>query len=330
MRKHLLLLMLLLGLLAARLLQADVTKQTYVKLKTASGMFASEQTSTTAIRPNMKTDDELTSVSAVVGKRSLHQGRITRLDKDVCWDLDHGAKTYRESEIKLPEFKGKIDTEVEGKPDTTRNYRIVKSEFTVKKLDSARTINSFLCNGYVGTWTLVVEEIKTKKQSASIMTLTMWTTTPTDAIKQVQAEEAAFDKAYLAKLKADAAPEQSTMMGAEYLMTLGMTDTEMREGLKKAGEEMAKIQGYPIVTEIKWEVPVDTSARKKSESEPESRDQSGLPNISGMLNKALEKKFAPNPAEAGVVFSSYLEVKSIKVDPVPDKDFEVPEGYKKL
>jgi hypothetical protein len=243
--------------------------------------------------------------------------------------MNHDKKTYTESRLKPPE-PPKVETRVEGSGavDTVREYRVVKSEFAVRKLDTTRTINGFPCTGYIATWTLVIEKVKTREQSTSIMTMNEWTTPLTDVLKQAEAQEAAYAQAYAAKLGLPMSAEKAQTMGMAYLATVGMTEAEMAERMKGFGAELAKIQGYPIVTEVKWQVQGDTS---KSEEPEAPKSSSGMPSLGGMLGKALADKVMPktSAADAGVVFSTYIEVKAVKVGETSDADYEVPKGYKK-
>ena len=316
-------------------LRADVTKETFMSMKMAGGMVNMEQNSRTEIRPSMKLDDDMTKVKVtIISGKPQHKGTITRLDKGAYWYLDHDAKTWRELEIKMPEYKGKVEVEAKGSGQAPSKYRVVKSEFLVTKLDEKKDVNGWPCTGYVVKWTLVVEQESTREQSTSIMTTNLWTTETTEVIKTAQAEEKAFDDALMAKLNANVIPDKTKLMGAEYLIALGISQAAVTEGMIKAAEEMSKIQGYPIVTEVKWEVPGDTTAKKAPEAKPKSTGMFGLPNVRDMVGNAIEKKveeqIAPKPGQAGVVFTSHLEVKSLKVAAVPDKDFEIPEGYKKV
>jgi len=329
MKKYLLLL-----LATMFVLYADVTKETYSRMKMASGLVSSEITSKTETRADMRLNDDNVQTTTVFTGKPQHAGTITRLDKELIWHLNHGNKTYAESPLRLPEEKVKVEAEAKGQGDTVKDYRIVKSELTVKKLDSARTINGFPCTGYIATWTLVVEKIKTKEQTTSIMTLTEWTTPVIAVLKQAEAEEAAYNQAYLAKLglglvvPSPQSPVPSPMMGMQYLATLGMTEKDIAERLKGYGDELAKIQGYPIVTETKWTVPVDTTKAKQEVKHEESRLP---PSLGSLMGKVLTQNVIPKPSlgDAGVMFTFYLEVKSVSVGPTGDQDFEIPEGYKK-
>jgi hypothetical protein len=328
---------LILLLASALLLYADVSKETFTKTKMAAGMLSTEMVLESEIRPNMKLENNLMSAEVSIVRTGTYTGNIIRLDKDLMWDVNHDKKLYSESPIRLTSpgsTEGYSGGNVSAKRDTTKEYRVVKSEFTVKKLDSTKTINGFPCSAYLATWTLVTEEVKTKEQSTSIMTIKEWTTPESDLIKQAKTQEEAFQQAYTAKLSMTSTPDQSKVLGTEYLATMGMNEKELADKVKSNAAELAKIQGYPIVTETKWEVQGDTTKLKRADRDEEVEEPgtpTSLGGLQNMLGNAIAKQIAPKPDEsqAGVVFSSYMEIKSIKVGPTPDQDYEVPEGYKK-
>jgi len=316
------------------ILRADVIKQTYLTLTMAGGLVDMEQSTMTEIRADRKVDEDLTRMKAtIVGDKPQYTGRITRLDKGVYWYLDHDAKTWRKLEIKMPEYKGKVEVEAEGSGPALTKYRVAKSEFTVTKVPNKNDINGWSCTGYVVNWTLVVEEESAKKQATSIMTTCLWVTDTTATINRAEAEEKAFETALMARLNTNVLPDKSRLMGAEYLITLGISQADLSEGMLKAAEELSKIQGYPIITGVVWKVPPDTTAQPEHWNErPAGR--SGQPDVRGVLGQALEKRFVDEPlpraTHEGVMFASRLEVKSLQVEPVKDSDFEIPEGYKKV
>jgi hypothetical protein len=160
-----------------------------------------------------------------------------------------------------------------------------------------------------------------------------WTTSETDVIKQAEAEEAAFNKAYVAKLGLNVEPEKAEMMGMAYLMTLGVNRQEFAAKLQSFSAEMAKIQGYPIITDVKWAVADSSKSAPQAvapEREPE-KDRFGLPDLSGIISNKISDKVVSktSAAEAGTVFSTYIEVKAISTGAASDARFEVPAGYKK-
>ena len=93
---------------------------------------------------------------------------------------------------------------------------------------------------------------------------------------------------------------------------------------------MAKVEGYPIVTEVKWQVKNDSTAKKPEakEEEPEEPPTS----LGGYIGNKIAKQTAKDnkPKEEGVMFSSYHEVKSISLDAVPETTFEIPDAFKKV
>lgn len=326
--------LLILLALPALLLYADATKTTFARTKMVGGLVTTEVTSTGDFRAGMKSTDDFVKLISIISPKPQHTGKIIRLDKELIWDISHDNKTYTEGPLKPPAESVKVETKVEGSgsPEADK-YRVVSSEFSVKKLDSTKTINDFPCTGYLAVWSLTVEEIATKNRTTSTMTTNEWTTPMTDVITQAEAEEAAFNKAYMAKLGLNVEPEKAEMMGMAYLMTLGVNQQEFATKMQGFSEEMAKIQGYPIVTDVKWAV-ADSSKPAAQASAPDREPEKGrfgLPNISGIISNKIADKIAPSIAEAqtGPVFSAYVEVKAISSGAVADAHFEVPTGYKK-
>lgn len=317
----------------ALLLYADATKTTFSRTKMVGGLVTTEATSTGEFRADMKSTDDLVKVISLISPKPTHTGKIIRLDKDLIWSINHDNKTYTEGPLKHPEGSVKVETRVEGSgsPEADR-YRVVSSEFSVRKFDSTKTINGFPCTRYLAVWSLTVEEIATKNKSTSTMTMDEWTTPETDVIKQADADEAAFNKAYMTKLGLNVEPERAEMMGMAYLMTLGINQQEFAAKMQSFSAELAKIQGYPIITDVKWTV-ADSSKPAQAaapEREPE-KGRFGLPNLSGIISNKIADKVTDKVTEAqtGPVFSAYVEVKAISVGGVSDTDFEVPAGYKK-
>jgi hypothetical protein len=320
-------------LLPALLLYADATKETFSRMKMVGGLMSTETRTKAEFRANMKTEDNNVKVTTIISTKPQHLGNITRLDKELLWDINHDGKTYTEGPLLSPKEKVKVETKTEGAPDTVQRYRVVSSEFSVKKLDSTKTVNGFPCTGYLAVWSLTVEEIATKNRSTSTMTMTEWTTPETDVITQAEAEEAAFNKAYIAKLGLNIEPGKAEMMGMGYLMTLGVSEQDYAAKMQGFGTELAKIQGYPIITDVSWAV-IDSSKPATQAAEPAREPEKGkfgLPNLSGIISNKIADKVVPklNEAGTGPVFSAYVEVKSISVGALPDQDFEVPAGYKK-
>jgi hypothetical protein len=308
------------------MLHADATISSITRIKMSAAMLTSEVRGQTDYRADMKADDDTVKITSIISPKPQHMGTITRLDKELMWNVSHDQKTYTEGPLKPPLESLKTEVKTGGAPDSSMKMRIVKSEFSVKKLDSTKTINGFPCAGYDANWTLVTQD-SGGHRTTNVMDMVEWTTPYTDVIKQAQADEMTFNKAYMAKVGLNINPEESKLMGTQYLAgMMGGTDKDFAAQADSFATEMAKIQGYPIVTDLKWSI-VDTS--KNAAAAPQPTTQPGpfgmpMPNLGGML----ANKIASNQ-ENGVGFSSYREIRAISVGAVPDSHFEVPTGYKK-
>lgn len=318
-------LFLLAGLMV--MLHADATISSITSVK-MSAMFSSEIRGQSDYRANMKADDDTVKITSIISPKPQHIGTITRLDSGLIWSINHDQKTYTEGPLKPPP---ESLMKTQGTPDSSRKMRIVKSEFSVTKLDSTKTINGFPCTGYHAKWTLVVED-SSGHADTNVMDMVEWTTPLTDMIKQAQAQEMAFNQAYMAKLGLSSQMENSRLMGMQYLAGMGMTDKDFAAQTGSFSDEMAKIQGFPIVTDVKWSMVDSTTNAAAAQPEAQPTTHTGpfgmaMPN----LGAALANKIAPN-AQGGsmnVGFSAHNEVRAISVDAVPDSHFEVPTGYTK-
>jgi hypothetical protein len=314
------------------LLHADVTISSITRIKMPSAMLTSEVRGQSDYRADMKADDDTVKITSVISPKPQHIGTITRLDKELMWTINHDQKTYTEGPLKPPQESLKTGVRAQGTPDTTK-MRIVKSELSVTKLDSNKTINGFPCAGYRAKWTLVTEDSSGHRNS-NVMDMLEWTTPLADTIKQAQAQEMAFNQAYMAKLGLSSQPENGKLMGMQYLAAMGMTGKDFATRTDSFSNEMAKIQGYPIVTDVKWSMVDSSKNAATSQPQPEVQPETHpgpfgmpVPDLGGMI----ANRIAPSPQgeDANVGFSAYNEVRAISVGSVPDSHFEVPTGYTK-
>jgi len=183
-----------------------------------------------------------------------------------------------------------------------------------------------------------MEDLETRAKSRSIMTTNLWTTPETAVIRKVQAEEQEFQKAYARKLGVSLSLEEARQMGMEAFGAMsGAPQEEMEKGLKRVGEEMSKIKGYPIRSVVSWEAEGDKAAgagKEGASSEPAAespRSIGGL--LGGLAGKITQKMAGEKPSASGgkegTFFSSTTEIKAINADSVSAAVFEIPAGYTK-
>jgi hypothetical protein len=322
--------LLVLVTLTVGLAVADLKTETFTRASMLTGMGSTEINAVTQYQADKRADDNTTKMvggimGALAGKPRASV-QITRLDKDLVWELNPPKKTYTERPIALPaepEVKG--DKRQSG-PDQGRPYKIVKSELKVTKTGATKDINGFTCKEYLITWEVVMEDTASKGLVTQVMTTDLWNTPLTDKLKQAREIEAQFGRDYAKKLGVGLSPEETDRLGAGMLTSMyGLDPKETGPKLEQVGKEMTKVEGYPIVTEVKWQVKNDSAAAKKPTPEPEPAPTT----LGGLLaNKLAPKPTAPQ--DQGVLFSSYSEVKSVSLDAVPEATFEVPADYKKV
>ena len=325
--------LLVLGTMAIGLAVADLKTETLTRASLLTGIGTTETQSVNEYQGDKRADNQTFKmvggiVGALAGKPQATV-EITRLDKDLVWNLNPPKKTYTEKPIALPVDSGMKGEGKASGPDQRPPYKIVKSELKVSKTGAAKDINGFACVEYLITWELVLEDTASKGQVTQLMTTDLWNTPLTDKLKQARGIEAEFSRKLAEKLGLGLSPEETDRLGAGMLTAMyGLDPKETAAKLEQVGKELAKVEGYSIVTEVKWQVKNDSTAEKKPEPKPEPEQPPT--SLSGLLANKLAPKPASKPKDEGVIFSSYQEVKSVSLDAVPEPDFEIPTGYKKV
>ncbi len=324
--------LLVLVTLAIGLAVADLKIESSTRASMLTGLGTTEVVSVAAYQGEKRAENQTSSIVGGIGGMIVGKPQtsveITRLDKDVVWDLNPSKKTYTERPIAL---SAGIETRAERRQSgpEQKPYKIVKSDIKATKTGVAKTINGFACTEYLITWELVLEDTASKGKVTQVMTTGLWNTPLTDQLKKAQAIEAEFSKKLAQKLGVGLSPEEANQLGAGMLTSMyGLDPKETAGKMEEVGREMAKVEGYAIVTEVKWQVKSDSTAKKpKTEEEPEE-PPSGL---GGLIANKIAKQVAAEskPKEEDVVFSSYHEVKSVSPDAITKANFEIPEGYKK-
>lgn len=302
---------------------ADVTMETLAKISMIGGLGNVESSTKTEIKGLKKSEDATVKMTGgIMGTmeaKPQRQVTITRLDKGVIWNVDHNQKTYTELPIALPNLP--TEEEAAKVKHSEYEYEIVKSEFSVSPTGKKKEINGFACQEYVANWVLELQKITTKEKTKSTMKLNLWTTPKNDLIKGLEKQENEFNQQLMAKLGMKVSPEEMKKFGGEFVTSMfAIKSDDVNKKLVNLKEELQKIEGYPIVTEINWLLEGDSTQSTKTETPSD---------IGGMLAQALAKKGKkPEVSEAKPAFYSYIEIKSIKLSEIPDKNFEVPQGYK--
>ena len=328
-------------LVIATLIYADVVTETYAKINMMGGFGNIESSTKTEIKGLKKSDDATVKMTggimgALAGKPQ-RQVTITRLDKDVIWNVDHPKKSYTETPItsleSLPQTKGEMKGQ---KKEEKPEYEIIKSDFSVKNTGNKKDVNGFPCSEYVANWILDLMKIETKEKTKSTMTISLWTTPKNDLIKGFETQENEFNQQLMDKMGMKISPNEMKQFGTEFITSMfTINQDSVNKKMVNLKDELQKIEGYPIVTEISWIVEGDsTKAKQEAMTKEEKKQETEKPSsggLGGMLSQALMGNKGEKKNETGETkpaFYSYIEVKSIKLNEVSENEFDIPGGYK--
>jgi len=264
---------------------------------------------------------------------------ITRLDRDLVWEIDHPNRLFHERTLDFSFMndlseKAEMEAEVSGTPGREFGDVAIDVKTPTGNVD---TINGFPCTENTITMTAGLVDTVTGEEVSQTMTVTLWTTPLVDELVLLHDAEATFNEALFEKIAEDVEEDRLDNLGYEMLTVMyGVHPDDAYDHLEFIREEMEMVEGYPIVTEVKWES-VGTGPEPGPGDEPED-EPAGLPTslgglkagLTGMLARKAEEKVAEElaPSEPGSMsFSTYLEVKSVSADDLDPSDFELPEGY---
>ncbi|MGH7266260.1 MAG: hypothetical protein ACREMB_15650 [Candidatus Rokuibacteriota bacterium] len=323
---------------------ADAVVERFTRSDGFAGMGAFEQTSVTVTSPSAQREEGQTkftgSFLAAIQKMAGMGDtvRITRLDRDLVWELDPEKRGYTEQPLTARgerERGGPTPTQPAPQKGEPSDVVVTKNEFKVERTGARKTINGFACEEYLATWVLETRNTKTGETGKSVMTDRVWTTPETADLRAATAVETAYSRAYLKKIGLEMSPAEARKL---LVGLTGLSEPEQQKALARAGAEMGKIQGYQVVSQIEWNV---EGSGSPAQGPGASRDTGGgrdpgMAEVMGQLGKlfggAARSGEAPAGGKAGAerrpsLFTLYTEVKSVRSLASDPARFEVPAGY---
>ena len=330
-------------LVLAQAAAADVKIKQKTKNSGFAGLGASEGEEVTLIAVDkMKSTTSTRFTGGVVGffagKGPRTQTNITRLDKELIWDINDEDKEYKETtfaqmraqmEEARAKMKGMEKPEKEEQSDTKINLK-----WDVKNTGEKRTINGFECNHLILTLTVEEENLKThEKRDVSYFTMDQWLSATHG---KVQAEIEAF---HVRMAKAMGIMDG----GTDFLSALM---AQYGDHLKQLREKSKDLKGFPILSTVMIEtVGGGKEGQKEMKEEEEEKPKIELPGgLGGLFGKKKEKEKADESKEEkkaevkkeesgkpgrSTLFSMTTEVVEMSQTPVSPAEFEVPAGYEK-
>ncbi|HOT97853.1 MAG TPA: hypothetical protein PLN61_10965 [bacterium] len=335
--------LMLTAVLAFSALQAQVTYETVTTTDGIMGMGAATSTVKTSIQGDARRQESQMQFTGSIMKHMSPKGteiEITRLDKELIWKFNDKDKKY--TEMTFAEYKKMMEEALkgfpqeqkrekeEGKPEYEWQTPIVKAQ----NLNEKQTINNFACNHYLVTVTTIGKQLATGKLDTLVLSADMFNSINVGkAMKQISD----FDLRLAQALGLDEMKKLAGPLAAQY-----------GDQMKKLAEEMKKVEGYPVRTEMVFSMTRHSMPEKsrddqevagEEKEEPQTtdvRDVKGA--LGGMFGKKMkemakaradkskENKASGDEKKKGF-FHTTTELKSITVGAVASEQFEVPAGY---
>lgn len=308
------------------------------------GFFPFEGTSKSYTRAAMHREDSTlkgtgTITRFIVGTNDT--SRIERLDRKLIWTIDAKEKTYTECPLKgctapvaqKPEEKKPEKTEKTDKSHESEcKVKIANAAFTVTPTGQKQTINGFDTDAYKAAWVVTLQDA-TARKTVSTLNVDLWTTPMTPSLKEALAVEQAYARTLAANMAATTGSDKTQVVPAEAVKMIDAYVARMmspadRAAFLNAGKELGKIKGYPVLTQLSWNLQGDACAEKESDAGSSGKSSSG--NVLSSVTDFFAKKKADDTAKdiaAKPIFYFTSEVKSHKVEPVHDSVFSPPRGY---
>ncbi len=335
-------------LFAFTAIQAQVTYESVTTSDGFMGMGASVSTDKTFIQGDARREESQIKFTGGIMKHMSPKGseiEITRLDKEVIWKMNDKDKKY--TQMTFAEFKkmmeeglldqpmmGKPDQKPENKPEGEPEYEWQTPVVKARDLGEKKELNGFSCKHYLVTVTTIGKQVSTGKLDTLLLSADMW-----NSLNAASAMKAANDfEMRLAKaLGLDKMAEAMGPMMAQY-----------GEQFKKLAEEMKKVEGYSVLTDMTLAMTTHSMPKPskeeleaaQAEPEPEPAD---VTDVKGAFGKMLGKKIKDaakakaekdkaekakgNPNQK-VLFHTITVLKSITGGTLAADLFEVPASYK--
>lgn len=318
--------------------QADVTIQRTTHFSEVTGITAHDSTTTDYIQGDKKREENLRKFTgAVLGAWQRFRGEdkgslsvdIELIGANKHYELDPQKKTYSVESLYDPSQPTSENSrnggQAQQQPQQQQNkdVKVTKNEFKVQATGKKQNFNGFDTAEYLVTWDVETENAKTGEKSKSLMTADLWNSTD-PRLASAHAEEAAYDRAYRKLMHLPGENDESQQFGFN---TVSLSAADQKAFFDK----LHSIKGYSVSTDVKWEV-AGTDKNGKSENN-ENQQQSGstvdsaIGSLFGSKSTSDDHKQANNDGMT-TIFSSHVEIKSVKTGALDKALFELPKDYK--
>ncbi|HWO56506.1 MAG TPA: hypothetical protein VNN55_02955 [bacterium] len=335
--------------------RADVTVKRLTTMDGMGGLLKSTTTSTeTYAGDKMVSDGETKLENKLLkmlgGGKPIKTTQVTRLDKELFWDINHKDKKY--SEMTFAEMRAMMDSlgamfSGGGNPMAqqepafdTAEYTFSPPEFKVERTGKKETIAGYTCDQAI----LTMKTVGTNRKTGETMTLDLIMDMMLAANVAGADEINAFGTKMSQAIGQDIEPGSARSMSA--MLAMYGVDARQLEA------EARKLEGFALKTVMSFTLGGDAMARSQAEAEEKSDgadDEEGaegeeaasdddgsvaakaLGGLFGKKDKKQDEEKAKDDAPTappGALFWMSSTVTGIEAAGAPAEKFEVPAGYK--
>lgn len=290
------------------------------------------------ITSNYKADSFLS------GFANFNKSDIFRLDKNLLWEVDHDAESYRECPLQgcttfsfADQFNEEEETEeYQSYDDMDCAVSVKQNEFDVKATGNHRVISGIDANEYLVTWSVVVED-KQKNKDSSLLRFNVWTAKPDNNMKQAWVTHAKATDNYLNAV-GDNHP-LVRLIGRDGFKAISAfagdiekTDTKSTNAVFK---KLNTINGYPLSLKMEFfQQSLACQEEKQKASNTQLDFSNGVDGLkesaTGMVGDFFSKKVDEQVNEwtKDALFRYVYEVTSVSEQGIRDSTFAVPADYR--
>lgn len=237
------------------------------------------------------------------------QMTITRLDKEMIWNIDMLKKTYTEmtfDDMKKMMGMAMAESEKAAEEDVEANVKV-----DVKKSGQKKKIAGYECEEFIVKMVAEGKDVMSGETQEFEVNTHLWVSPKVKGYDQIES----FQK------------KMAEKMGFEGKYEPGLAQVLTRYGIEaeELTKKMKEIKGFPMLTVVKMKATGETAEELDEEEKAEQKEAMEM--AMKMMGKKMEK--AEEPEEEGVLMTMTTEITEIQVKDVTDSEFELPEGLKK-
>ena len=302
-----------------------------------AGFFPFEGTSSSYTRAEMRREEGTMKGTGTVSRFLMPNtatANITRLDRRLVYALDIPRAEYTECPLggcvkpSAPEQPAREPQQPRGARESDCTMKVASNTFNVKPTSQRRAINGFDTEQYAVDWSVVFED-PTKRRSTLQLTIDLWTTAVTPALRDAMALEASFMRTAVASV------DRSAVLPAEFLTAMNRylassLSAADRATLFNLARQMERVKGQPILTELRLFFRGNACGGAADEGGASASGPSGVAGAISSLFGGGGATGASGAAGAERPLLSFSqEVKSWRIEPVRESQFSPPPQFRR-